>query len=106
MISSHYPGNSGFFPVVIFIFSQEETAKLSQRTGLTNLQITKWFMRERRKQGISCKTLSEKFPVLVEYFQRNSNPTETEKLQLIEATGLTRKQLNNYFWRKKEKNHL
>ena len=100
MILSHCPGNSGFFPVVIFIFSQEETAKLSQMTGLTKEQTKAWFKRERYERR---KTLSEKFPVLVEYFQRNPNPTETEKLQLIEATGLTRTQLNIYFWKERNK---
>ena len=115
MIFSHCPGNSGFLPVVIFIFAQEEITKLSQTTGLTKPQITIWFTHERKKQGISGiakmrggkrQPLWIKFPVLIEYFETNPNPTKTERLEIMEATGLTRMQVYNYFYKRRKRKNL
>ena len=110
-----YLRNSGFFPVVIFIFAQEVITKLSQTTGLTKPQITRWFTNERQKQGITGiskmrggkrQPLCIKFPVLIEYFETNPNPTKTERLEIMEATGLTRMQVYNYFYKRRKRKNL
>ena len=50
------------------------------------------------------QSLAKKFPELEQQFKLNPNPTETEKLDLIEATGLTRRQINDYFRYRRQKN--
>ena len=104
----------GIFPVVIFIFAQEEITKLSQTTGLTKPQITAWFQIERQKQGITgipkmrggSHSLWIKFPVLNEYFETNPNPTKTERLEIMEATGLTYMQVYSCFYKRRKRKNL
>jgi len=92
--------------------SQDEKKTLSEITGLNNSTLDSWFANERKNIGATSKnpvhhkgqSLSEKFPELDNHFKMNPNPTETEKLNLIKATGLTRVQINKYFYNRRKKN--
>ena len=89
----------------------DEKKKLSEITGLQKHTLDNWFANERRLEGLTCtnpdqhhgQALTNKFPELDQQFKLNPNPTETEKLNLIKATGLSRTQINKYFYRRREK---
>ena len=88
--------------------SETEKLNLIEATGLTRTQINKYFYNRRIKMGITSESLSprlsEKYPELDQHFKMNPNPSKTEKLDLIKATGLTRAQINNYFRYRRQKN--
>ena len=50
------------------------------------------------------KSLSEKYPELDQQFKMNPNPTKAEVLNLVEATGLTRTQINRHFRNRRRRN--
>merc|ERR1711911_540436 len=77
--------------------TEDEKKKLSKITGLHKRTIHGWFINERRNKGLTYtnpdhfhgQSLSKRFPELDQQFKLNPNPTETEKLKLIYATGLS-----------------
>ena len=81
-------------------------------TGLTKKKIDYWFKKKRHTSGVSSKNrkkrkpLSERFPQLDQQFQTNPNPTESEKLHLVETTGLSRKQISNFFLNQRKKHQV
>ena len=84
-----------------------------ETTGLTRKQISNFFLRQRKSQLVepntnrkSRESLSERFPELEQHFQTNPNPTESEKLHLMETTGLTRKQILDYFIKQRKKHQI
>ena len=86
--------------------TETEKHDLIEATGLTRTQINKYFYSRRTKLGLTSPKLhlSQKHPELEQQFKINPNPTKTEKLNLMEATGLTRKQINYYFRYRNQKN--
>ena len=50
------------------------------------------------------KSLSEKYPELDQQFKMNPNPTKAEVLNLVEATGLTRRQIYEHFYNRRRRN--
>ena len=87
--------------------TETEKRDLIEATGLTRIQIYRYFYR-RTKLGLTSPkhntSLSKKYPELEQQFKLNPNPTETEKLDLIKATGLTRQQINDHFRHRRQKN--
>ena len=77
-------------------------------TGLTKKTINNWFQKKRTTSGVSStnkcyEPLSKRFPQLEQQFQTNPSPTKSEKLHLVETTGLTRKQIESFFLRQRKK---
>ena len=91
--------------------TEDEKKKLLEMTGLQKHTLDNWFVTERRIKSLRCKkpdqhhgqSLTKKFPELDQQFKLNPNPSETEKLNLIEATGLSRTQINKYFYKRRAK---
>ena len=102
---------TSMYRIIIFNLAQEDKNKLSEMTGLTEKKIDSWFHKKRLRSGVSStykcnEPLSKRFPQLEQQFQTNPNPTESEKLHLVETTGLTRKQISMFFLRQKKKHQL
>ena len=88
--------------------------RLCEMTGLTKNKLDKWFQKKRTTSGqLSTNTrnylgqsLSKKFPELVQQFQINPNPTESETLHLMEITGLSKTQIRKYFNNQRKRHNL
>ena len=100
--------------LLIFNSYQDEKNRLCEMTGLTKNKLDRWFQKKRTTSGqLFTKTrshlgqsLSKRFPELVQQFQNNPNPTESEKLHLMENTGLSETQIRKYFNRQRRKHNL
>ena len=100
--------------LLIFNSYQDEKNRLCEMTGLTKNKLDRWFQKKRTTSGqLNTNTrshlgqsLSKRFPELVQQFQINPNPTESEKLHLMENTGLSETQIRKYFNRQRRKHNL
>ena len=76
--------------------------------------IYKWFQRKQKLNNLKgpvfsdtrIRSLAAKFPELEQQWKQNPNPTDAEKLHLMEATGLTRKQISDHFCKRRRKNKI
>ena len=100
--------------LLIFNSYQDEKNRLCEMTGLTKNKLDRWFQKKRTTSGqLNTNTrshlgqsLSKRFPELVQQFQINPNPTESEKLHLMEITGLSKTQIRKYFNNQRRKHNL
>ena len=94
--------------------SQSDLHRLIEVTGLSRLQIYRWFRRQQKLNNLEGPVFSDKrstclatkFPQLEQQWKQNPNPTEAEKLQLMEVTGLTRTQITKHFYERRRKSKL
>ena len=95
--------------------NESDFHRLVNETSLSSTQVFDWFLKKQRRNGLSGpvisdrksrEPLSKRFPQLEQQFQTNPNPTKSEKLQLMETTGLTRRQINDYFIKQRKKHQI
>ena len=85
----------------------KEIDTLAFSTGLTQKEIENWF--KFKKNWLSQqnkKGLATKYPQLLEQFQRNPHPSQSDLRHLIEVTGLSRDQIFNWFRNQQKLNGL
>ena len=88
--------------------TEEEKGELMESSGLRKRQIESWFEKERKAKGIrknhrlpdEAKVVFEKW---LDEHQDNPYPTEEEKGELVEETGLKKSQVE-YWFEKARKN--
>ena len=66
-------------------------------TGMTKQQISSWFQYQRKKNDLVKKSLAARYPQLMEQFEKNPHPKESDISRLIQVTGLSRDSLYKWF---------
>ena len=75
-------------------------------TGMTKQQISSWFQYQRKKNDLVKKSLAARYPQLMEQFEKNPHPGESDISRLIQVTGLSRDSLYKWFKRNQKREGL
>ena len=96
-LSTRFPELKVQYAISPYI-GKEQVVALSNKTGLTHLQIENWFRCERqRNNDLNEWTIASRHPQILESFEQNAYPSKTERQQLSESTGLSKSVILRWF---------